>query len=1247
MPEVNLKDYFNRLDNLLGENAADEVIHHCRHILRYYPKNVDTYRFLGQALVVIGRWDEAQAALRRVLSVLPNDYKAHVLLGEVFDHTNRCDDAIWHLERALDQRPSEKALLDALRVLYHRCRQTGQLKIQMTAGSVAQQHHRSGSDEYAIETLRSALKQAPDRVDLRLMMAEILWDMGREDEAADNALDVLKVLPDCLSANRILAQLWLSVDRPSDAQQYVNRVESVDPYLAVELVQGTPPEDDAFGVDELDFKRSAQTAVVSERLNWLTDLGASSLTEEEADSPAESWSSGMLSSQPKTAAPEPVEQNDLDWLSTVPVIGGSNGDSDSDAFRPKTGDLMSTDELENLFGNTDIDSAAPNAPYNSSQPAIPDEEDPFAWMGAAGVEISDEPISDEPVFASFFDEADGSEAPILDQNINPLAWMESYGGSDLVIDEPQAQSDEPPPYYTTSDSPQANAYELPPYPNAAEPQNTLEELDWLRSGADDTPFDSFAESTAPTYEAPSVEEFTAPPSNLRGLTSILNEANLDWLQKPGEEEVASEEELDDWLNQFEPATPRKPVTDNPDWIASLDEKTNVVTPIYDPYASDDDDNGAVLGVAFDSNEEELDWMSESERPENQEEPEKSDVPDWLSEFEPKNEPTASPASASTASEADDGFSWSNLSTYEESDDEQVDSLGGVPDWLREAAPLSPEAVADNEATIGGTDFDWLTDDAVASAETEASASDDALLEPDDDWLSQFAPEADVPAVAPVLESSIEPEAEAADLDWLNDLGGAAAQPSAEPVTDAVGDEFVADLDTIPDWLSEMEPAASESPVSSIAAPTLDETPDWLSEVSPALTESPVSSISIEEPSLDDIPDWLSEVSPEVAETPVSSTSLESPIVDDARDWLADLQPAAAIPASDEDESEPLVADSVPDWLTEVQPEEAVAAVAANELSDADETFDWLDAMPAVELPETSLSDEIEASLDDSFGALPEVTPLEEEAELNDWLAGLAPVAATSEAAVEVEAEELSTLDDEIDWEPTESESLRTVGEFAADTGDEDANDAEWSMPSPEFENGEDTLIVRPDASDLSEELEGIITEGDFEAAFPDLVADPALDSVDEFDDLSVDEPEEDVTEAENSEFLGEESEFEPFHEGDAVHSPADNAPDWLNAMVPGLDVDYEAQENVLPEEEFEEAVLAASHLEPEPAGEFGWLERIVDEELEADTAALAAAGPRFVFSRQPAWMRQAAQPDDDLPDWPVDSDGDDTPDWLR
>lgn len=60
MPEISLKAYFGKLNSLLSINAADEVIHHSRHILQSYPKNVTAYRYLGRALVLNGRWDEGR-----------------------------------------------------------------------------------------------------------------------------------------------------------------------------------------------------------------------------------------------------------------------------------------------------------------------------------------------------------------------------------------------------------------------------------------------------------------------------------------------------------------------------------------------------------------------------------------------------------------------------------------------------------------------------------------------------------------------------------------------------------------------------------------------------------------------------------------------------------------------------------------------------------------------------------------------------------------------------------------------------------------------------------------------------------------------------------------------------------------------------------------------------------------------------------------------------------------------------------
>lgn len=1304
MPEVNLKDYFNRLSNLIGESAADEVIHHCRHILQYYPKNVDVYRFLGRALVLIGRWDEAQAALRRVLSVIPDDFVANVALGEVFEATNRCDEAIWHLERALDIRPNDKTIIDVLRVLYHRCRQTDQQKIQMTASSVARQHLRSGSPEYAVETLRSALKQAPDRVDLKLLLAQTLSQTGQVEEAAENALDVLNLLPDCLVANRILAELWLSYDRPSDAQQYVNRVESVDPYLAVELVQGVPPEDDAFRVEELDYRRSAQTEVVSSRPDWLKDLVVNP-TVDTPEEPAASteadewanWSSGMLSTSATSAAPDSQdEQDDLNWLSDFPV-------RQDDVFNTSAPG-MSTGDLEKLFGS-DAENTLPSN-MSGAQQKPSDEDDPFAWAQTAGVQLVDEPEDEEPAFDDFFDEAD---APLPDQNINPLAWMQPFG-SEMMVDEStlpsppredwySAQNDELGVDGSLYESAQTNS-------EAGDADSTVEELDWLRSAApldemfdsddqasEENPFESTGRGGAMAESQPDIAstgsesesdddlfalfdekpevqdaDIDAVPGPRRGLTAILSEANLDWMQKTEDASnaVVSEDDMDEWLMQFGPPSSAKVVeTENPDWLASLTEPDELI----------DAETGDVSATFTEVQEEPM-LMSESERPEDKEQPEGSDMPNWLSDFKPDDEEETVETTPGASLGEDDEFSWSSLSTFEEAEPtgtaEDDDLEEGVPDWLREAAPemsvgVDAEAPGDEDSADA---FNWLTDDALANAEAEAAAGSPSMvgdeLEPGDDWLSEFAPEGEIDAAAiPGMEIKESPASigdqplQTDDLEWLNDLGGGAASEAGES--------------------GALEAEIADSAIDEIGA----------------------------------VPDWL-----------------------------------AAIEIQPETESEETLA----------------SAVASEQPALDEETFDWLSSMPEAELPGAALDLGAIPAMGETIGTSGEDIP--------DWLVGLDDDSEI-EQPLETEMESPAASSEMFGWEGEATDAPDAVGAFAADTGDEDANDAAWSMPVREYENAEDTLLLRPDEMDMTsiesdadkvtaEEpeydesfFEGVseaepfaaaageempaaelmgqmdqeeqppetsgeevpepvggnemsvaepIGQMDQEEQTPEAVGEetpeptvgeeePVAELMSQMDqeeafeaaDEEMPQPEMATEEESASEVSGEEAipeeivaeempseealseqevaeeplseeatdvfmESEPEHFDEEVHpTPAENAPDWLNAMVPGLDVDYEAQENILPDEEFEEEEPLPIHAENDAAlGEFGWLVRIVDDEVEADTAARpAVAVPKFVFSHPPAWMRQSSAPDDDLPDWPVDDDAGDVPEWLR
>ncbi|PJF28803.1 MAG: hypothetical protein CUN52_11600, partial [Phototrophicales bacterium] len=151
-----------------------------------------------------------------------------------------------------------------------------------------------------------------------------------------------------------------------------------------------------------------------------------------------------------------------------------------------------------------------------------------------------------------------------------------------------------------------------------------------------------------------------------------------------------------------------------------------------------------------------------------------------------------------------------------------------------------------------------------------------------------------------------------------------------------------------------------------------------------------------------------------------------------------------------------------------------------------------------------------------------------------------------------------------------------------------------------------------------------------------------------------------------------------------AHTPAENAPDWLNALVPGLDIDFDADEDAPIEQSFADSAAVAS-----ASANFGWLTAIVEAEVNQPPMTMPSAStivkpqetvtpvkpsaPRrtWSFSRPPAWLNRggqattgikpisAVQPqstntspssDDDFEDIDLDfddDDDDDLPAWLR
>ena len=117
MAKVSLRIYNREIERLIEQGHTDEAIAHCRHILKTFPKHLETYRLLGKSYLEARRYGEAVDIFGRLLMAVPDDFVAHVGLSIIRDEDNKLvEQAIEIALRALQakgDRSSEPALIKA------------------------------------------------------------------------------------------------------------------------------------------------------------------------------------------------------------------------------------------------------------------------------------------------------------------------------------------------------------------------------------------------------------------------------------------------------------------------------------------------------------------------------------------------------------------------------------------------------------------------------------------------------------------------------------------------------------------------------------------------------------------------------------------------------------------------------------------------------------------------------------------------------------------------------------------------------------------------------------------------------------------------------------------------------------------------------------------------------------------------------------------------------------------------------
>jgi tetratricopeptide (TPR) repeat protein len=1239
MAEITLKAYYAHLDDLLGRRAYEEVAAHSQHILGRYPQNLEALRRLGKARLESGQSDEASRAFVNVLRLAPFDADAFIGLGEVAQRKGVGEQAIYYLERAYEQEPTSAEAIGRLRDAHRQFSDRANAKLPTTPLIAARQQVRTGLEQQAIQTLSQALEAEPNRIDFKLAQARIYAQSGDGVNAVRSAMEVLKQLPECLEANEIVAKFWIAQGRPSDARRFVEAMENVDPIRAYEIASGRTEDDDRFVISLLNFHGTSEVANTS--MDWLDEIGGED-TNAVSSVPAADISGGSrLTSMLNTPAESAdAAEDSMDWLTDL------SEDDDAALANPQSRPAAAPEVSEVP------DWLAPSAPQTEPTgefAATSDADvDPFAWLDSSHRSgDSSVPAEAESAEMDWLDAVNAEEsAPhastgltgLLDELPSDPAGMDwpddideptpdaspvsrvSTGLTDLLKDHRGDTEDAELEIDFSSEEPALDDFLSMMIPDDSDPEvfdDTQSFLSTLTDGDDpeDFPRTGFTESLRMLDETEDEDPAESTMGNadpepedqprVRGmLAALMSDDDLED-DSPDVDDMAGIDPADPqrWLREGgyaldmlteedgEPAVPQ-------DTQSQLDA-LSVEEGFSDP---DDPFNwAAAAGVVL------------------TDEPTNKEVRDFLADpMGVENNTLVEPASENPLAWIEDsGISVDESQQLPMLDDEdEEDSLA----WARaagiefsdQAEPVDVKGTAALSQLPDDADSDQRQEDPTLPArpsgllgmldvlsarntQQEESEVNDAELP---EWMRDDEQESGDEA-APVPQEE--------QVDWLSSVSGK-PESTDETEIDWEGvtiDESASD-EAPPDWLVSLEGNRDDAEYAALSA---SDDP-----ASPQMWEGAADEDAVEE----ELPEWMKTLRDEPQAEAEGETVAETDAADDGMFAEADMsaQPEPALSYLEEEDipseplpfdtgvNEPIVLDAGDDAPAENAYADAPTMQESSE-DEMDELFPKTEtAMPAVvgEVEDWGLSESLsdedailsESSFDLGFDASEGEEGIELTSEDMDWLTALDATP----------ADELDSIGEDNALEP----------DFALDFLEEDSTS---DVPTIDLEVEEMPgwlVESKPDPTDTNLDV--------------DVPAALLADQEDLFGEVLDDK---DLYEANKTETDMPE----------IAASAAVNAPDWLNALVPGVD-------NLGGEMEELEEVSDSDFLNA-GSKDYEWINEIVEDEFSAPIAKPNRREARFAFDEPPVWLqrlRGATQPMKPL-SAVMDADGDDLPDWLN
>lgn len=1041
MASISLRAYNKEIESLIENEQVKDAIAHCRHILRLFPKHIETYRLLGRAYLESQRYTEAADVLQRVLSSLPDDFVSQIGMSMIREDEGNLDAAIFHMDRAFEAQPSNSAVQEELKRLYGRRDGVVPAKIRLTRGALVRMYARGDLFQQAIAEAKVALVENPDRVEIEVILARMYFQSGQKVAATEIASRLIEKLPYCIEANRILAEVLPGTARGDDARVYKQRLIALDPYLAYVPANSNSSADAPDESVTLEIYDGEIEEAQAAELDWAQSVGVK--LEEPEEEALPDW---LLTPEAGKTEPEiePVEEFEAESDLDEPMVE-SNAEADVDT------------EVEVEHSNVVDEATEP-------EEELPDWMQSAGWQPATG-DVTEHPAKEE------LDEVEAASQPPAEGEIPD--WLQAIAPADEAIEKgpdlPVPDSEEDTAWLESilSDAEQ-KASTLADQELAAEeesdliaamsmgkvqppsleedflaeiepaeftPEKDAEVPDWLTglaeieeapeepvlSADDDDWLEVLTTKENPLEELESVsgeegitqvaaeEEFeTGIEPGLDEITGLETQAEPfanSWEEAAPAEEVTPfaaetlveiEKTTDDFLAEFEAAAPIDPDATQPTRVHRPDTEPVTEIPVVDEFYAEEAplaevdafDEGAEVAAAKEDYDEGLELtVAEDEYSEEAAVAPVIPAPLLMDEedlsifdlIEPEEDQPVQPAA--------------EVETVEETGAEDI----YVPDWLKESLDKETGEV---EVEIPVDEFDESLPEAPQAIAAVAAAETETTEEPDDDaafaWLEALAArqgaDEETLQVAPEARSEEAPEWVKAEVEHAESELDRVSLPidlEAEPEESG---EIVLESE------AESEVAVEEKPIDipTFETPAVEiEAPTWPEEETmPAEEVEAVSTEVDTSKAAEELPDWLKETLSAEDETSDEEVEVEpQPVIYRAAgEWqpeeLSELEAESPveISAEIETESQPAV-----ELVEEAETESEAALEMVEEVDAEPEPVLGLGGDVAAE-PDLAVESAEMASpvSEEPAGPVSEVTQLEdtEPEEVPEWLRGL-------------------------------------------------------------------------------------------------------------------------------------------------------------------------------------------------------------------------------------------------------------------